>query len=278
MAFSPLSYARPIRSQLALRLNEDEVTFRVLNIARNAWKLVGDQVFVTESAAVIFTQGGTRVSIHTHPGRTQSILIADSIRNIVIGRIRIEETGRQFLFDDMAATPVSAIQDIWEHRTLMIIGIPGYNTMNIRNLIDPHEDLIRYDMGSAKWFVPPKYRTPTIGYDVERPATLATAPESQTHTTRHNVNRSASSSSSESISSAVNIPNTPSIRNRVLSIASSVASCTKSDALQREIGASRINLDSDDGSEDGSEESKIKLEEPNPTADEFDDPSTASKH
>lgn len=177
MSFCPLGYVRPFRPRIMLRINEDGERFRIWDPMHQAWVLTDDEVLGTEACSIRFSNQGSRVDIHSHVGRTQNLFIADTVGQHFIGRIRIEETGRMYLFDDLSTVRVNALSPLWEHKLTAVIGVPGHVTINMRDCQAHDEDMIRYKPGSAKWYIPKKYRTPTVSYDTEQLPHMERAPE-----------------------------------------------------------------------------------------------------
>lgn len=163
MSMLSLAFVRPKRHRLMMRINEDQEQFRVWNLISRRWELSNDTVFATESAAMVFSNTGSRVDISTHTGRPQSIWIADTTDNHVIGRVRIDENGRITCYDDMTQVIVDEIPELWYH---------------FRDKMGSDEDIFRYKSGNKTWFVPAKYKTATSAYDTLCMPGLGAAPES----------------------------------------------------------------------------------------------------
>lgn len=179
--FQPLAYVKPFRHRLMLRINEDQERFRIWNPYQRHWVVLNNETntFATESLAITFSMRGSRADVHSHAGRTQNLFLADMCNNLVIGRMRLEETGRMLFFDDLAGVPVDRLADPWHHKIGAILGVPGHVSMNIRDVIAAEEDIFRYRSGEQKWFIPNSFRTPTASHDVDRAQTFTLAPETR---------------------------------------------------------------------------------------------------
>lgn len=174
-----LQYAKHFRDRLMLRINHsNDETFRVRNVWSKEWELLGNRTFGGHSAALRGSVDGERVDIMTHTGISHTFLVANTETNHVVANIEIGANG-DIMFNEgphliNVAEPLNAY---WSHRTVMIIGIPGPCTVNMRDFTTKDEDIFRLKMGHNRMFIPSAYQKSTPAYDIERAYDAPTAPE-----------------------------------------------------------------------------------------------------
>lgn len=163
-----LSYANAHRNRGYLRINEDEKAFRVWHPTNRDWHHTTNGVMSSNTATDCFSCDGQRVDIHSHVGFRQIIFLANTMTFQTVGRLEISDYGA-IMLNDGPIFDVNVIPEYWQHKTLLILGLPGACTINIRDTLGNDVDIIRLKQGHPKMFVPHRYNRETDQYDVTFP-------------------------------------------------------------------------------------------------------------
>lgn len=157
------------RERVSLRLNEDDKIWMVWNIKQTSWELLSNRIFGSLTANVHGSMNGQRLTIASHKGYAQTIMVADTRTSMVIGMVNISRNGSLRFLDRPNFMLQAELPEYWQERTAFIIGARGPFTINVRDCCGNDEDIFRFKPGHNKWHIPIRYMKPTPDYDLVKP-------------------------------------------------------------------------------------------------------------
>lgn len=162
-----LRSVRPFKPRFSLRLNERSQSFRVYNSTEKRYELLENRTFGSLTATCLGSADGRQLTVHSHAGHPQVIVVVHVATNNAVGAVWISPEGALNVADPPPYTAGAASPGTFGEQITMILGLPGHCTINLTNLLGEKEDIIRFNPGHTRWFIPHRYLEPTSKYDVE---------------------------------------------------------------------------------------------------------------
>lgn len=178
-----LWHVSEFRPRVSLRLNNDATFFRIRN--NDQWQWLSDRTFGSATATVQGSLNGNRATMFSEPGFEQIIALADVSTNRTIGLIRVKDDGALRITDNPILSLGQPLSLYWHKKISVMLGVAGFTTINITDMIGEDEDILRYQIGHRSIHIPRHYTVETPQYDLglarnyNCPATLQRTPSLQ---------------------------------------------------------------------------------------------------
>lgn len=158
------SYLTEFRRRWRLHANDEDHQFSYRCLATNTWVSMAEKTLGSATSSMVGNKTGREIVLSSHRFMPTIVHIVNMVTDKSVGRIETNKFGQLILFDDRRGS-LREMPDEWKVGTTMIIGISGFGTYNLLNILGCDEDIIRFKVGQEKWHIPSAYMTATIRYD-----------------------------------------------------------------------------------------------------------------
>lgn len=156
---------RVAKSRLALRLigTGDELSI-LLNDVWTRTRLTAP--IVTNSATAVVKLAGDCVTVRSHSGYSQRILIVKMSSGEVIGTVEITAQGAIMCTTGRRRNVFGEWPELWKTQTTAVIGVAGGGALRLTDVIGQQDGVFTFSEQEKTWSIPSVFSTQTPHYDI----------------------------------------------------------------------------------------------------------------